>query len=107
MKNLLTDIPEILTAEVFQTIIENKGVKIERITSLGQVTPEGEWYDQAENEWVVLLKGGARLMFEDGREQHLEAGDHAWLPSGCKHRVSWTDPQQPTLWLAVHWPNGE
>ncbi|TKB48330.1 cupin domain-containing protein [Ferrimonas sediminicola] len=107
MNNLLTELPENLTGEVFQTIIENKGVKIERITSLGQVTPAGEWYDQPQNEWVLLLQGRARLAFEDGREQSLQPGDHAWLPAHCRHRVSWTDPDQPTLWLAVHWPRPE
>jgi len=26
------------------------------------------------------------------------------LPAKCRHRVDWTDPDEPTVWLAVFYP---
>ena len=41
-------------------------VRIERIISHGHASPADFWYDQAQHEWVIVLKGAARLQFEDG-----------------------------------------
>jgi cupin 2 domain-containing protein len=102
-RNILADLPPALTGEAFETIIAAGSLCIERIVSNGQVTPEGEWYDQARDEWILLLAGSADLVFDDGQEPHrLAAGDHARIPAGCRHRVSWTDPTVKTVWLAVH-----
>ena len=78
-----------------------RGVRIERIVSYGQSSPEGFWYDQAWDEWVLLIQGSAEL---DLGEQciSLKPGDHLLIPAGQKHRVSKTDPDQPTIWLAAH-----
>ena len=73
---------------------------LERIISHGQTTPEGEWYDQERDEWVVVLEGEARLQYADGQEAVLRRGDHLFLPHHCKHRVSYTS--SPCIWLAVH-----
>lgn len=80
-------------------------VRVERIVSLGQGSPEGFWYDQPEDEWVAVLTGEARLtvMREKGRAEEivLRPGQHVFLPSRCRHRVEWTSPDEPTVWLAV------
>jgi len=90
-----------MTREVFETLAAGDHARVERIVSLGQCTPEGMWYEQDEHEFVVVLEGRARLGFADGRELDLARGDSAWIPKGCKHRVSATDPGRPTVWLAV------
>ena len=69
--------------------------------STGQVSPPDFWYDQAENEWVLVLRGHAKLEFEDAREIELLPGDHVLIPAHEKHRVVWTCPDEPTVWLAV------
>ncbi|PPC73978.1 cupin [Pokkaliibacter plantistimulans] len=102
--NLFADVPTDLSNETFEDIVRYQGVVIERITSLGHRTSEDSWYDQPQHEWVMVVQGSARLLFEDGVELALQPGDYVNIPAHCKHRVSWTDPDQPTLWLAVHYP---
>ena len=92
---------ETFDAEIFEDLVRSGHVRIERILSNGQVSPESGWYDQEENEWVVVLQGGARLAFEDGAEVALEAGGYVDIPAHRKHRVVWTDPDLVTVWLAV------
>lgn len=96
-----------LDAELLEPLLARPGVRIERIVSTGQATPAGEWFDQAEDEWVVLLKGAARLRIEgEAAERRLTPGDWLLLPAGMRHRVDWTAPDQATVWLAVHFaPN--
>jgi cupin 2 domain-containing protein len=98
--NLFADLPDEFSEEVAQTLLNADGVRIERIVSLGHASPEGFWYDQDENEWVLLLKGAARLRFE---EHTVELGPGGFLniPAHTKHRVEWTTPDEPTIWLAV------
>ncbi len=88
--------------EIFCELAAAGGARVERIASRG--VRDGEWYDQAHAEFVLLLAGTARLAFADGSERALAAGDWAVLPAGCRHRVAWTDPAAETLWLAVHLP---
>jgi len=89
--------------EVFSEIFAQPGLKIERIVSQGQTSPPGFWYDQAWNEWVIVLKGSATLQFADEpATRALGEGDYVFIPARKRHRVEWTDPQQPTIWLAVH-----
>lgn len=103
IRNILADLPAALTGEVFETIVTSDSLRIERIVSNGQATAEGEWYDQARDEWILVLAGGADLLFEDAHEpQRLGAGDYTLIPAGCRHRVAWTDPKVKTVWLAVH-----
>jgi cupin 2 domain-containing protein len=97
-------------AELFETLAVQRGVRIERIVSTGQVTPPGEWYDQPHDEWVAVIAGAAHLRIE-GEENYrkLEPGDWVLLPAHCRHRVTWTQDDPPTVWLAVHFapkPNG-
>jgi cupin 2 domain-containing protein len=88
--------------ELFETILNNKNFKLERIITNGQTTPPGEWYNQENDEWVVLLKGSAMLLFEDEKFIILNQGDHILIPKHCKHRVQWVDPNQECIWLALH-----
>lgn len=76
--------------------------RIERIISVGHVTPAGEWYDQATDEWVLLLQGEAELAFEGGDRQRLKRGDYLLIPAHCRHRVEATSTDPPCLWLAMH-----
>lgn len=90
------------TSEVFEPLLQKESCLIERIVSTGQTTPPGEWYDQARDEWVVLLQGEARLAYADGTEITLAAGDSVLIPAHCRHRVDYTSTEPPCLWLAVH-----
>ena len=102
MQNLFADVPADLPAELVDVLAENEHVRIERIVSRGQSSPDGFWYDQAEAEWVVVLAGEAKLQIEgDAGALHMKAGDHVRIPPRQKHRVEWTKPDEPTVWLAV------
>ena len=101
--NLFKRVPETLAQEVFEKIVESSNVKIERIISKGHTSPETGWYDQENNEWVLVLKGAAIIAFPDATEVSLTAGDHLNIPAHKQHRVTWTEPDTETIWLAVHY----
>ena len=108
LKSLLAAVPEHSPSEEFLTLIGGKRVRIERIVSHGHATPSGEWYDQPQDEFVVLLKGAARLRLAgDAEGINLQPGDSLHLPAHRRHRVEWTTPTEPTVWLAVHWSETE
>ncbi len=87
-------------SEHFEALLTGPGgLLVERIVSHGQTTPEGEWYDQERDEWVVVLEGEARIGYADGSEITLGRGDHVFLPRHCKHRVTYASA--PCIWLAV------
>ncbi len=98
--NLFEKINENAKEEVFETIFERKDVRIERIISTGQSSPENFWYDQEENEFVALLKGSAQIKFIGGKIFDLKEGDWLLIPARVKHRVEKTDKKTPTVWLA-------
>ena len=102
--NLFADVSAASAGEEsFREIFSWPGLKIERIVSHGQASPPEFWYDQAWNEWVIVLKGGATLQFEDEpATRALGEGDYVFISARKRHRVEWTEPQQPTVWLAVH-----
>ena len=102
LTNIFDDIPAGLPEELVQTLLSTPGVRIQRIVSLGHASPEGFWYDQAEHEWVLLLKGAARLRFEGEEPIELGPGSFVNIPAHRRHRVEWTDPDRATVWLAVH-----
>ncbi len=82
-----------------------QGVRIERIVSTGQASPPDFWYDQVENEWVLLLQGQAELAWDDGHVVILEKGDWVFIPAHKRHRVNWTSAEPPCIWLAVYYGN--
>jgi len=89
-----------LTEELTEILIQNKNVRIERIISSGQVSPDGFWYDQDENEFVVLLQGDAIIEYENDRIK-LESGDTLLIPAHKKHRVSYTSIKPVCVWLCI------
>jgi cupin 2 domain-containing protein len=101
--NLLAASPHGGAAELAEVLAQGAGVRIERIVSTGQASPPGFWYDQAEDEFVVLLAGSAVLRFEEGdRRFDLAPGDWIEIPANVRHRVEYTQADPPTVWLAVH-----
>ena len=91
-------------AESFVELTRAGGARVERIASRAVIN--GDWYEQAWAEFVLLVAGSAALEFADGATRELKPGDWALLPAQCRHRVAWTDPASETLWLAVHLPPG-
>lgn len=100
--NLLRDLPGACADEHFQTLLSRPGLRIERIVSDEQVSPPGFWYEQEEDEWVLILQGAARLEFGDGRQQELVTGDSLLIPARQRHRVAYTSAR--TVWLALFFP---
>ena len=103
LDNIFSKIPTNLKDEVFEEIIKSNFIKIERIISKGHSTPKSQWYNQDRDEWVILLQGKARLEFENNHYEELEKGDYINIPKNKLHRVSWTVPNQETIWLAIHY----
>ncbi|MCG6861813.1 MAG: cupin domain-containing protein [Chromatiaceae bacterium] len=101
MSNIFSPLPENLEEEMFEDLVKGKHVRIERIVSNGQSSPSSGWYDQSENEWVMVLGGSGMLSFENDDEVLLSKGDYIDIPAHTKHRVAWTAPDEPTIWLAV------
>lgn len=102
--NIFSNIPEALPRELFETLLQTDVFTLERIVSKGHATPAGEWYDQARDEWVILLKGSAGLRIEgEAGVITLKPGDHVHLSAHLKHRVEWTAPAEETVWLALHY----
>lgn len=101
--NLLADLPDASSEEQFQTLLSTRHLRIERIVSLGQASPEGFWYDQPQAEWVLLVRGAARLRFEGEKPIDLTPGSFVHVPAHRRHRVEWTDDTGPTVWLAIHY----
>jgi cupin 2 domain-containing protein len=101
--NLFADIPTNLPDELIEVLKDSDTVRIERIVSMGHSSPEGFWFDQETDEWVLLVQGAARLRVETGDEIEMKPGDFVNIPAHKKHRVEWTTPDEPTIWLAVHY----
>ncbi|AVT80196.1 cupin [Rhodopseudomonas sp. P1] len=103
--NLLSALPPAGPDEVLDTLLARGGIRVERIVSFGQSSPDGFWYDQSEDEFVVLLAGSAVLRFEDGdRTVDLIPGTWIDIPAHCRHRVEATATDQPSVWLTMFWP---
>ena len=101
--NIFASIPTELESEAFDLLAAHGDVRIERIVSKGHASPESGWYDQDQNEWVIVLRGEAIVTLEDSKEVHLKAGDHLNIPAHTKHKVTWTSPDTETVWIAVHY----
>lgn len=105
MPNLFANLPDACSDEIIETLAGGESVRIERIVSQGQASPEDLWYDQKQHEWVIVLQGAARLQFED-ESLELKPGDYVNILAHRKHRVAWTTPDEPTVWLAVFYDRG-
>jgi cupin 2 domain-containing protein len=102
--NLLSALPDAGAGEALDALVEGGRFRLLRIVSAGQATPAGQWYDQGEAEWVLLLAGAAGIAIEgEAAPRRLFPGDWLGLPAHCRHRVEWTAPDAPTVWLALHY----
>ncbi|MGB7329141.1 MAG: cupin domain-containing protein [Rubripirellula sp.] len=100
--NLLSSLPRNVSDELTETLVTGKNVRIERIVSQGHQSPDGFWYDQPDDEWVAVIQGEATIEFGDDTETvALGPGDWINIPAHKRHRVAWTSPSEPTIWLAV------
>jgi cupin 2 domain-containing protein len=99
--DLAADIPDSLADELITPLLRGRGVRVERIVSRGHRSPPGFWYDQDENELVLVIAGEGRLEIEGLEERTLRAGQWLEIPAHVRHRVSWTPPDRDTIWLAV------
>ncbi len=95
------DIQKFLSSEneITNSLFNNKSIRIEQIISTGQSSPENFWYNQIENEWVLILEGEGIIEFTDSSYKKLTKGEYLFIPAHCKHRVKKTI--DPTIWLAV------
>src|SRR4051812_16008070 len=100
--NLLADLPARLPEELFTPLIDHPACRVERIVSHGHASPPGFWYDQPEDEWVLVVSGAARLAFEGEEAMELRRGSYVHIPAHRRHCVAWTTPDEPTVWLAIH-----
>ena len=103
LENLFASIPENLDDESIDLLLRSENVNIERIVSKGHVSPATGWYDQKNDEWVLVLKGAAIIAFENDRDLNLVAGDYVNIAAHTRHKVKWTDPDTETIWLAIHY----
>jgi cupin 2 domain-containing protein len=103
MGNIFSLLPDKLENELFEELLRHKNIRIERIVSQGHTSPENGWYDQQENEWFIVLEGSGSILFEGGDEVNLKKGDYLNIPAHARHKVTRTDPNSITVWLAIHY----
>lgn len=102
-QNIFSNIPSELPEELFETLHQQNNIRIERIVSKGHHNAENEWYEQVQDEWVLLLQGQAKLEFEDPASiRLLNPGDFIFIPAFVRHRVAWTLKERESIWLAIH-----
>jgi len=100
IKNIFADLPQQIGAEDFFRLFQSGSTNVERIVSRSHCSPPDFWYDEPEDEWVIVLRGHATLVFEAGDSVELKAGDYLTIPRHVRHRVARTSEE--TIWLAVH-----
>ncbi|MDD4538974.1 MAG: cupin domain-containing protein [Lentisphaeria bacterium] len=94
--------------ERIEELLRRPGLRVERIVSMQATSPPDFWYDQDWDEWVAVLAGCGTLLFADGPERvTLQVGEAMLIPAHCRHRVESTDPDNATIWLAIHFPPTE
>ena len=104
VRNIFSNIPESLPNELLKELVSSENCKIERIISKGHTTPEGKWYDQDKNEFVIIFKGNAELLFEENNKIiKMKEGNYINIPSHTKHRIIKTSLKEETIWLAIHY----
>jgi len=98
MNNIFTPNQDDKENEQFDTLLQTKNIHIEKITSYGQISEQ--WQEQDRDEWVVLIEGEGKLLFEDGSELALKKGEYIHIPKMQKHKVIYTS--EPAIWLAIY-----
>ncbi|XPV68687.1 MAG: cupin domain-containing protein [Halarcobacter sp.] len=102
--NIFDSLPIDKENEKFFEIFKNENIRIEKIVSNGQKSLENFWYDQKENEFILLLQGDAILEVienNDIKEIKLKTGDYLDIKAHVKHRVAYTSESKTTIWLAI------
>lgn len=108
VNNVFDNLPLAINCEVVERLVQTKQHRVERIVSHGQSSEAGFWYDQHEDEWVMVLQGAAKIRFQSSdRILELTPGDAVHIRARERHRVEWTTPDEPTIWLAVFFPSCE
>lgn len=103
LPNIFTKLPEMFSnSEIIEPLYENQSVCIERITSVDMHNDNGEWYDQDNDEWVIVLQGEGGLMFDDSSKVVLSPGDYLFIPAHRRHMLTHTSGNPPCIWLTVH-----
>ncbi len=103
VENIYNDTPEQIPDELFKTLFSKGKIKIEKIISKGHISKVDDWYDQAQDEWIILLKGQAQLQYKkESNLIFLNTGDYLLIPAHTKHRIHWTPIETETIWLAIH-----
>jgi cupin 2 domain-containing protein len=101
--SLVRNLPDATEDERFEELSRAKSFQIERIISAGQVSPPGFWFDQPNEEWVLVVQGRAEISLLDPDETiHLSIGDWLMIEAHRKHRVEFTSREPLTIWLTVH-----
>ncbi len=98
--NILSNILVDKKNEQFFDIFKNENIRIETIVSNGQKSKKDFWYEQDENEFVMIVQGDAILEFND-KEVKMSKGDYLIIEKHIRHRVKYTSQTQATIWLAV------
>lgn len=100
--NMFSSIPPLFENEIEETLFEGEGLRIQRVLSCGQSSPRGFWYDQDEDEYVILLSGEAVLYFRDEGEIRMGSGDWIFIPAHKEHRIIYTSRKPKCVWFAIH-----
>ena len=103
ISNIFELVPADISDELLENIVSSASMRIERIISKGHASPASGWYDQDEHEWVIVLKGEAKIEIANQALVHLVSGSYLNIPAHTRHKVSWTDPDTETIWLAIYY----
>ncbi len=101
MTNIFNNIPSEIPNEIFEDIISTEKLRIERIISKGQTSPDNGWYDQNENEWLIVLSGYGVIEYINGVKVTLKQGGYLNIKAHEQHRVIETSSDEATVWLAI------
>jgi cupin 2 domain-containing protein len=106
VRNLFDDVPAAGKEEWIDVLLAGRDgarATIERIVSRGGRAPIEGAFDQDWTEFVVLLRGTARLVALGPDETFdLKEGDWLEIPPRRRHYVASTSQEPPCVWLAVH-----
>ena len=67
----------------------------------GLSKPTGWHYHVCEQQFIYMLKGWVDLVFEDGRQIRLKAGDSMMIPGGLRHNEIGTSEEMDILEVSV------
>lgn len=101
-RSIFTQLSGPLGEEVTSSLLKKPDLLIECIHSNGNASSEGYWYDQQEDEWVLLARGSATLDVANQDPIKMIAGDYIFIRKHLRHRVS--EVSTDAVWLAIHLP---